>query len=126
MQNPNGPEDVAWYDFSARPGSGGNVVMSGHLDFYNYGDAVFARLGQLRVGDTIEITLQNGSRYMYRVVSSRSYRASNVPLNELLAATPTETLTLITCDGEWNSRAREYTDRLIVRAQLVQTLRGDQ
>jgi hypothetical protein len=28
MQNPNGPEDVAWYDFTARPGQGGNTVFS--------------------------------------------------------------------------------------------------
>lgn len=125
MQNPNGPEDVAWYDFSARPGSGGNVVMSGHVDYHNYGPAVFARLSQLGVGDMVEIVLQNGTRYIYRVVSSRSYRTDGAPTGELLAPTSVETLTLITCSGEWNNRAREYTERLIVRAQLVQTMRGN-
>jgi LPXTG-site transpeptidase (sortase) family protein len=123
MENPNGPEDVAWYDFSARPGGGGNVVMSGHLDYAGYGDAVFARLSRLRGGEMIEVALQNGTQYVYRVVSSRSYLSNGAPTGELLAPTRAEMLTLITCEGDWNPRAREYSDRLIVRAQLVQTIR---
>ena len=55
MQNPNGPEDVAWYDFTARPGQGGNTVFSGHLDYHDYGPAVFARLWEMTAGDLVEV-----------------------------------------------------------------------
>ena len=48
MQNPNGPEDVAWYDFTSRPGQGGNAVFSGHLDYHDCGPAIFARLREMK------------------------------------------------------------------------------
>jgi LPXTG-site transpeptidase (sortase) family protein len=121
MQNPNGPEDVAWYDFSSRPGGGGNVVMAGHVDYHDYGAAVFARLRYLDPGDTIEIALQNGTRYAYRVTSVRTYNVSALPTSDIIGPTRGETLTLITCDGEWNSRAGGYNSRLVVRAQLTRS-----
>jgi len=55
MQNPNGPEDVAWYDFTARPGPGGNAVFPGHLDCHDYGPAVFARLREMTAGDLVVV-----------------------------------------------------------------------
>jgi sortase (surface protein transpeptidase) len=55
MQNPNGPEDVAWYDFAARPGQDGNAVFSGHLDYHDYGPAVFARLREMTAGDLVVV-----------------------------------------------------------------------
>jgi hypothetical protein len=50
MQDPNGPEDVAWYDFTARPGHDGNAVFSGHPDYHDYGPAVFARPREVAAG----------------------------------------------------------------------------
>ena len=51
MQDPKGPTDVGWYDltrsfenFSSYPGWGGNAVFAGHVDYINYGAAVFWRL----------------------------------------------------------------------------------
>jgi sortase (surface protein transpeptidase) len=41
--DPNAPGDVAWYDFTARPGQDGNAAFSGHADYHDYGPAVFAR-----------------------------------------------------------------------------------
>jgi hypothetical protein len=32
MQSTSNAWDVAWYDFSARPGASGNAVFSGHVD----------------------------------------------------------------------------------------------
>ena len=61
MQPPNGPEDVAWYDFTARPGSGGNAVFSAHVDYHDYGPAVFAKLKDLQKGDAIEVRLADAT-----------------------------------------------------------------
>ena len=45
MEAPDRPFDVAWYPFTARPGSGGNAVFAGHKDFAGIGPAVFWKLG---------------------------------------------------------------------------------
>ena len=47
MQSPDHAEDVAWHDFTARPGSGSNAVFSGHVDYVNVGPAVFWPLKDL-------------------------------------------------------------------------------
>ena len=51
MEPPDGPEDVAWYGFTAFPGSGSNAVFSAHVDYHGYGPAVFADLKKLEEGD---------------------------------------------------------------------------
>ncbi len=116
MQPPNGPEDVAWYDFSARPGSGGNAVFSAHLDYHDYGPAVFWRLKELKKGDAVEVLLVDGSVREYQVVLSVTYPATSAPVQEIVGATSSEMVTLITCAGTFDEASRQYDQRLIVRA----------
>src|SRR3972149_3258841 len=65
MQTPDGPEDVAWYDFSAKPGYGSNAVFLGHVDYINYGPAVFWNLKDLVASDIVEVRLEGGTDYQY-------------------------------------------------------------
>ncbi len=116
MQSPNGPEDVAWYDISTKPGTNGNAVFSGHVNYHNYGPAVFARLQDLSPGDAIEIRLADGTVYRYRVTSADTVPA-NIDANQILAPTGGETITLVTCTGTWDGS--EYDSRLVVRAARV-------
>ncbi len=116
MQPPNGPEDVAWYDFSARPGGGGNAVFSAHVDYHDYGPAVFARLKDLKKGDAVEVRLADGSVHDYEVVLSVTYPAATAPTPEIVGATSSEMITLITCAGTFDAASRQYSDRLVVRA----------
>ena len=53
MESPSGPDVVAWYDFSAKPGLGGNAVFSGHVDYVQRGPAVFWDLRKLVDGDVV-------------------------------------------------------------------------
>jgi LPXTG-site transpeptidase (sortase) family protein len=117
MQPPDGPEDVAWYDFTARPGSGGNAVFSAHVDYHDYGPAVFARLKDLEQGDTVEVRLADATVYRYRVVLSVVYPAGDAPVDFIVGATSRETITLITCTGSFDATTRQYSHRLIVRAE---------
>jgi len=119
MDTPNGPEDVAWYVFSARPGMGGNVVLSGHLDYHDYGAAVFWRLKELQQGDFIEVRLDNGSVLRYQVSLKLSYDARAAPVAEIIGPTGKEVVTLITCGGTFDSGSRNYSHRLVVRADRV-------
>lgn len=119
MDVPDGPEDVAWYNFTARPGMGGNAVLSGHLDYRDYGRAVFWRLKDLQDGDVVEVRLDDGSVLRYRVSLKVSYDARTAPVPDILGPTIKEVVTLITCDGTFDSGSRNYSHRLVVRAERI-------
>ena len=117
MENPTGPHDVAWYNFSALPNRAGNIVMSGHLDYVNVGAAVFYHLDELQPGDEVLISLENGETATYRVTSVQAYDVDEAPVDEIVGPTEVETVTLITCGGSFNASTREYDERVIVRAE---------
>ena len=117
MDSPNAPEPVAWYDFTSKPGLGGNAVMSGHVDFINYGPAVFYDLRNLKDGDVMEVDLEDGTVIRYAVVAVQSYAVDDVPMEDVLAQTSVDTLTLITCTGEFGNGS--YSHRLVVRATVT-------
>ena len=114
MESPPKPELVAWYGFTTKPGMGGNAVLSGHLDYRNYGPAVFANLKKLVAGDVIEIVLADGTVIKYEVTGVKQYPVELVPMREVLAQTADESLTLITCGGAFGGVS--YSDRLVLRA----------
>lgn len=117
MQVPDGPEDVAWYEFTGRPGEGANVVLSGHVDYHDYGPAVFWRLRDLTLGDIVEVHVGDGSFYQYVVTDTEAYEAQGAPIEEIVGPTTRETVTLITCDGTFNGASSGYSHRLVVRAE---------
>jgi LPXTG-site transpeptidase (sortase) family protein len=116
MESPKGPMEVGWYNFSSKANGGGNIVMAGHVDYRNFGPAVFARLKELQSGDAVQLLLADDSVATYRVTSVSLYSASNAPVQQIVGKTPQETITLITCEGTFDSRTNQYDKRLIVRA----------
>lgn len=119
MEPPDGPEDVAWYGFTARPGSGSNAVFSAHVDYHGYGPAVFADLKKLEKGDLVEVHTADGAVYRYEVTLSLSYPAETAPFEDIVGPTSREVITLITCTGSFDQAARQYSHRLVVRAERV-------
>ena len=114
MESPSGPDTVAWYGFSSKPGLGGNAVLSGHVDYIRKGPAVFWDLKKLIDGDTIDVGLDDGTVISYAVSAVQSYAADEVPMDQVLAQTSTDSLTLITCGGAFTGG--KYTHRLVLRA----------
>lgn len=115
MEAPDEPELVGWYDFTAKPGAGtGNAVLAGHRDWGGYGPAIFWELASLERGDTIEIELQDGAVVTYMVTAAHTYPVEGLDMREILARTEKETLTVITCAGDFLNN--DYTDRHVVRA----------
>jgi len=119
MQSPDNAYDVAWYDFSARPGEGSNAVFSGHVDYVNVGPAVFWRLKDLQPGDRIDVRFADSVTLAYAVTAINTFDAATAPIDQIVAPTPTDSLTLITCTGQFNRSTRQYDQRLIVRAERV-------
>lgn len=125
MQAPSRPFEVAWYDFSARPGFGSNAVFSGHVDFRDVGPAVFWELRSLTAGDLVQVRLADGTTYSYRVTALNSFPAHGVPVAEIVGASPMEVVTLITCSGTFDHQTRQYSHRVVVRAERIQGLEAE-
>ncbi|MPZ99447.1 MAG: sortase [Dehalococcoidia bacterium] len=109
--------DVGWYSVSARPGSAGNALMGGHLNWA--GElGVFDRLSELSAGDLIYVDTVDG-RVTYEVERTH-YIAYDSTFAELLGVrSGRETLTLFTCGGTFDQSRREYDERFVVRAVMV-------
>jgi LPXTG-site transpeptidase (sortase) family protein len=118
MATPSNGYDVGWSDFSTPPGQPGNTVMNGHVD-YDIGPAVFYRLRELRPDDEVRVELSSGETVVYRVTQTESYPRQSAPLDEILAETEEDTITLITCDGAFDPSVRLYDHRLVVRGERV-------
>lgn len=119
MIAPDNAYDVAWYDFSAQPGFGGNAVFAAHVDYINVGPAVFWNLKDLEPGDVIEIQQSDGTSIRYAVNFKQQYESATAPVNEIVGPTPKESVTLITCSGTFSSVTHQYDQRLVVRAERV-------
>ncbi len=119
MQNPSGPFVVSWYQETARLGEDNNVVMAGHLDYWDVGQAVFFHLGELKQGDTIEVTGEDGQVYRYQVEWVKNFTVADLDakgVQEIVGSSSTEQLTLITCGGPFDYNRGEYLQRMVVRA----------
>ena len=121
MQNPTGPWVVSWYKDLAGLGESGNVVMAGHIDYWNVGPSVFYTLAQITEGAPINVTGEDGEVYAYQVEWIRNYGADDAPLDEIVGPTPQESLTLITCGGPFDYATGHYLERTVVRANRVDT-----
>lgn len=121
MADPTGPWVVAWYDNLSALGEQGNVVLAGHVDYWNVGPSVFYNVGDLQPGDEIDITGEDGQAYDYAVQWVETFDAANAPLNELTGPTGEDSLTLITCGGTFDYASGEYLQRTVVRAVRVGT-----
>ena len=125
MPSPDGPQDVIWYDFSAlpglggRPGAGGNTILAGHVDYHGYGPAVFWDLRNVKQGDEITVRLRDGNEYKYVTRSNRIVDPAAASFNEIVASTTEESLTVITCAGDFDPATRNYDMRRVVWAVRV-------
>lgn len=123
MQNPTGPWVVSWYEQTAELGEIGNVVMAGHVDYWNVGPSVFFNLRDIVEGDEIQVIGEDQSEYFYTVEWNETYDLEELNsgrIAELVGPTEDPTLTLITCGGEFDYASGEYLSRMVVRANLVE------
>ena len=120
MKDPSGPFVVAWYEDTGKLGQETNVVFSGHLDYYNVGEAVFYHLGALNDGDLIEVIGEDGETFAYAVEWARQYTIDELDasaIQEIVGRTKEESITLITCGGAFDYNLGQYLQRYVVRAK---------
>ncbi len=113
---------VAWYDFSAVPGSGGNAVFSGHVT-WDRAPAIFWSLGTLSLGDTIKVVTRDGKELIYKVINNFLVDANDPEAVKVMSPTKEDIITIITCGGTFLPNPSDpyggsYTHRVVVRAAL--------
>jgi Sortase domain len=110
--------EAAWYKYSATPGQIGTSVIEGHVDSYG-GPAVFYRLGALRPGNRINVTLADGITAVFQVTGVRAYLKDKYPANTIYAPANFAALRLITCGGGFDAVTGHYLSSVVVYASLV-------
>ena len=116
---PQYPADVAWFRSGPAPGEGGDAVIDGHVD-WTTGPAVFWRLRELGVGDSIVVAGPTGSRLEFKVDHVDDVSAYSTPPDWLYTKEGPPQLSLITCAGTY--RAGGYDHRLLVHSVLAGAL----
>ena len=123
LSTPNNIFDVGWYFNSSKPGGGGTLVIDGHNGGPHV-QGVFKALPSLSEGDIVMIERGDGTIFRYSVVENIAVPLSEA--NDYMATaikTPfrgKESVTLISCAGEWSQAQRTYLSRQFVRAILVE------
>jgi len=128
MLDPSGPWIVAWYEATGRAGETNNMVMSGHIDYWDVGPAVFRNVASLKEGAEITVQGEGGGTFTYAMEYLEQVEVANLPqekLNELVGRTDYPALTLITCGGQFNYDTGEYPARDIIRARLLDQPGGE-
>ena len=110
--------EAAWYRYSVTPGQIGTAVIEGHVDSHQ-GPAVFFRLGALRPGNRINVTLADGITAVFRVTGVREYAKDKYPANTVYAPANYAALRLITCGGGFDPATGRYLSSVVVFASLV-------
>ncbi|KOX07218.1 peptidase C60 [Micromonospora sp. NRRL B-16802] len=114
---PPSVDQIGWYRYG--PGleaDAGSVVIAGHVDSAKQGKGAFFRLRELDKGDTLTATGRDGKERKYRVVAREEYAKTKIPLDRYFARDGEARLTLITCGGPFDAKARKYRDNIVVTA----------
>jgi len=109
---------AGWYSKGPMPGHPGPSVIAAHVDSW-LGPDVFARLGQLEPGDLVHVDYDRGERVTFVVRRSEQHDKDALPAAAIWPTTNEPLLTLITCGGDYDRRARAHTANIIVFASLL-------
>jgi LPXTG-site transpeptidase (sortase) family protein len=115
---PNNVHLAAWFKDSALPGDNGLAIIDGHVSGKTT-DGVFKNLNALQKGDTFKIEKGDG-----RIVEYVVFKTASVPEAQasaiLFSQDPSlsSQLNLITCGGQFNKQSQQYSDRVIISAQI--------
>lgn len=122
MLDPSGPWVVAWYEGTGLAGSIDNAVMSGHVDYWDVGPAVFYTVASLGQGAEITVLGVDGGSFTYAVEYVERVSIEGLTeekIGQIVGPTDYGALTLITCGGEFDYDLGQYYSRDIIRARLV-------
>ena len=118
MATPNNFTDVGWYKNGTVPGEKGSAVIAGHVDDGLAFPAVFADLGEMKIGDDIYIDTIGGKTLDFKITNIQSYPAL-ADATEIFTQNDANYLKLITCTGVWSQTHKTHDQRLVITAKQV-------
>ncbi|MEU3728031.1 class F sortase [Streptomyces sp. NPDC033538] len=107
---------IGWYENGVTPGEIGPAVLVGHFDTVK-GPAVMKNVDEIKPGDTIDVTREDGTRAVFAVTALEQVDKDAFPTEKVYGRTDRPELRLITCGGEITDGHRP--DNIIVYADLV-------
>lgn len=125
IELPKNLRDVGWYNKSATPGQGyGVVVINGHSTG-NQKIATFERIKEIVKGDEITIERGDGNTYTYSAVDNHVIRLedfNNTGMKLLMQSSKKdkEGLNIMVPSGTWIPRLKQFSERAIIRAVLLE------
>jgi sortase (surface protein transpeptidase) len=119
LATPNSAVTAGWYRNSPTPGELGPSVIVGHVDYVNYGPAVFWDLSKLTPGDTFEVERKDGTKAKFKVDSVEAYPQANFPTEKVYGNINHAGIRLITCGGAWNEQTHHYSENTVVFGSLA-------
>jgi sortase (surface protein transpeptidase) len=114
---------AGWYTGSPTPGELGPAIIAGHVDWAG-SPGVFFSLRELAQGAEILVERADGSTALFRVRSIHQFPKEAFPTDAVYADIDHAGLRLITCGGSYDSRARSYSDNVVVFADLAEAAAG--
>jgi sortase (surface protein transpeptidase) len=120
MEIPDRVAEIGWYDpdgLGVSPGSTGTAVLAGHVDSRSQGRGALYDLRDLRVGEIIEVDLDDGTVQRWLINEVIQYPKDVLPLYDVFTWSGPPRLVVITCGGTFDRTVRSYTDNLVVYAE---------
>ncbi len=112
------PLQASWYRLGPTPGAAGPAVILGHVNG-NGQDGIFARLHELKPGDQVKVSRQDGKTAVFTVTKLEQIPKNAFPTQAIYGDVPGAELRLITCGGSFDKARRSYHDNIIAFAALT-------
>lgn len=109
---------VGWHADGASPGEAGTAIIAGHVDTKT-SPAVFAELSELRKGDVFHVARADRRKASFVVDEVETFDKDDFPSERVYADTPQAQVRLITCAGDYDRAAKDYTANLVVFGHLL-------
>ena len=119
LDDPPLTNEAAWYRYSPTPGQLGPSVIEGHVDSLSGGPSVFFRLGALKPGDPVYITLADRQVAVFKITGVRLYPKDQFPTSTIYGNTDYAALRLITCGGSFDEQSGHYRSNVVAFASLM-------
>jgi Sortase domain len=119
-QVPTKYQEPGWYKLGPAPGMMGSAVILGHVDDKK-GPAVFYKLGSLKAGDKVDVSLANGAVAHFAVKAVETYLKAQFPSQKVYGSHGYRALQLVTCGGQFDKASGHYLSNVVAFTTLVST-----
>ena len=113
-------QEPGWFKLGPAPGMMGSAVILGHVDDKK-GPAVFFKLGSLRAGDKVDVSLANGSVAHFAVNAVETFLKAQFPSQKVYGSQGVKALQLVTCGGVFDKTTGHYLSNIVAFTTLVST-----